>query len=176
MESGGFGLICSDEGERFLSLVNHKQRQGESERALLCKFWQGKGDSAVLSNGTRGFQKTSMSACILIQPHNFMTELLSIQGDDGLLDRFLVLSARPVFKRTAEMKEAVEQLKEFSMQSFVKLFERMLDQHMNMKIVYRLDEQAQKFYDQIVDNYSLLINDKYSSESGEFMLISISSL
>ena len=59
-ESGGYGFICSDEGELFLSLVNQKQRQGESERALLCKMWQGKGNMSALSTGNRGFKETSV--------------------------------------------------------------------------------------------------------------------
>ena len=51
-ESGGYGFICSNEGKQFLSLVNQKQRQGESERALLCKMWQGKGDVSAQSTMT----------------------------------------------------------------------------------------------------------------------------
>ena len=60
--SGGYGPICSDEGERFLSLVNQKQRQGESEHALLCKMWQGKGDIVV----------TGMAVVPIKQPSNLL--------------------------------------------------------------------------------------------------------
>ena len=69
-ESGGYVFICSDEGERFLSLVNQKQRQGESERALLCKMWQGKGDMSALSTGNRRFKATSVypSTCRPVYP------------------------------------------------------------------------------------------------------------
>ena len=43
-----------------------------------------------------------MSTCILIQPHNLMHELLNMSGDDGIVDRFLIISARPVCKKQNE--------------------------------------------------------------------------
>ena len=171
-ESGGYGFITSDEGERFLALVNQKQRQGDSERALLCKMWTGKGDSATLSTGTRGFATTSMSACILIQPHNLMHELLQMSGDDGIMDRFLIISARPVFKKTAELKEGARLIKESRMRDFVKLFGRLMDDHKSETRHYSLDDGAQIYYDSIVDNYATIISDKYRSDSGELINLS----
>lgn len=167
-DSGGYGFIASDEGERFLSLVNQKQRQGESERALLCKMWQGKGDSTTLSTGTRGFSSTSMSTCILIQPHNLMHELLQLSGDDGIMDRFLIVSARPVFNKTAELREGFMSLEASKMQEFTALFSHMMSHHKTNKITYNLDDAAQQYYNGIVDNYAALISEKYNSESGKY--------
>ena len=75
-ESGSYGFVCSDEGERFLSLVN--QKQGESERALLCKMWQGKGDMSALSTGNQGFKETSAypSTCL----HVYLLTSLPVYG------------------------------------------------------------------------------------------------
>ena len=43
-----------------LLLKKLSSRQGESERALLCKMWQGKADMSVLSTENRGFKETSV--------------------------------------------------------------------------------------------------------------------
>ena len=78
-EGRSYRFICSDEGERFLSLVNQKQRQGESERALLCKMWQGKRDMSALSTGNRGFKETSvyLSTCLPVYPSTCLPVYMS---------------------------------------------------------------------------------------------------
>ena len=45
-------------------------------------MWQGKGDMSALSTGNRGFKETSMSVCILIQPHIPMRELIHLSSED----------------------------------------------------------------------------------------------
>ena len=55
--------------------------------------------------------KTSMSACIYIQPYPFMNELNTLMTEDGLLDGFLVCSARPVFHETKVIQEKVKRKK-----------------------------------------------------------------
>ena len=90
MENGGYGLITSDEGHRFLAFINLKQSKGESERALLCKIWGGKGDRCALSAGERGFDKTSISICNFIQPCPLLSELMYLSSGDGFVDRFTV--------------------------------------------------------------------------------------
>ena len=67
-DSGGYGLITSDEGHRLLAAINAKQNRSEGEGALLSKMWSGKGDMATLSDQDTGFNKTSMSMCVLVQP------------------------------------------------------------------------------------------------------------
>ena len=59
--TNGYGMITRDEGERFLTTIASTQKNGESERALLCKMWNAKGDSSTILNGQRGFSTTSMS-------------------------------------------------------------------------------------------------------------------
>ena len=113
-----YGLITGDEGHRFLSSIAYKQSKGEAERALLCKLWGGKGDSNVLSSGTRGFDRTSISSCIFIQPQPFISELMSLNGEDGLLDRFLIFTAKPVFNSTAVVREHLPLLNQSPLQSF----------------------------------------------------------
>ena len=56
IQNSGYGIITGDEGHRFLSNITVKQMKGESERALLCKMWGGKGDNTVLA----------MSKCVRI--------------------------------------------------------------------------------------------------------------
>ena len=43
IKTNGYGLITSDEGYRFLNSIQVKQKNGEAERAFLCKLWGGKG-------------------------------------------------------------------------------------------------------------------------------------
>ncbi|VDI24897.1 Hypothetical predicted protein [Mytilus galloprovincialis] len=45
-------------------------------------MWGGKGDSSILVTGTRGFSKTSMYCCLVIQPQPLLSELCQLGGDD----------------------------------------------------------------------------------------------
>ena len=87
-KNNGHGFITGEEGHNFLSSITYRQSEGVAERAPLRKLWSGKGDSNILSSGTRGFEKTSMSICIFIQPQPFLSELMVLNGDDGLIGRF----------------------------------------------------------------------------------------
>ena len=80
VDNKGYGFITGDEGHRFVSSINMKQTKGEAEKAFLCKLWGGRGDANVLANGVRGFDKTSMSACLFIQPEPLLKELRQLQG------------------------------------------------------------------------------------------------
>ena len=53
-----------------LILKHLSSRQGESERVLLCKMWQGKGHMPALSTGNWGFKETSvyLSTCRPVYP------------------------------------------------------------------------------------------------------------
>jgi hypothetical protein len=62
-KNDGYGLITTDEGHRLIASIQQKQAKEDSERALLCKFWGGIGDSVALLAGNRGFNQTSMSIC-----------------------------------------------------------------------------------------------------------------
>ena len=43
----------------------------------------------------------------------------------------------------------------------------MLVHHRSNGLHYTLEDEAQAYYNQIVDNYAILINSKYMSESGK---------
>ena len=105
IKSNGYGMITSDEGHRFLNSIQVKQKNGEAERAFLCKLWGGKGDFTTLCTGNRGFERTSMSLCLLIQPQPILTELCNLQGADGLLDTFLFIAAKPCMHKTNVVAE-----------------------------------------------------------------------
>ena len=164
-DNGGYGLITGDEGERFLSTITQKQKQGESERALLCKMWNGKGDSSMLSSGARGFSKTSMSAYILIQPQTFIQELIQLNADDGLIDRFLFFSDKPVFRPTNILVENITKLRRTNMDSFEEMFSKMFRDHKDVQRTYTLSSEAQRFYNNLVDNYAKYMQEKYNSDS-----------
>ena len=128
-ECAGYGLLTGDEGHRFLASVSLKQSKGEGERALLCKMWTGKGDTSQLSNGSRGFLRTSMSACIFIQPQPFIAELMNFNGEDGLFDRFLIFASKPIFKSTDAMIKSSALLESSPMKDFSSLFLNIFQDH-----------------------------------------------
>ncbi|XP_052098935.1 uncharacterized protein LOC127733660 [Mytilus californianus] len=162
--SGGVGLITTDEGHRFLASVNAKQLKGESERSYLCKLWSGKGDFVDLSNGSRGFKRTSMSLCLFIQPHPLLSEMACFTGMDGFLDRFLFMVSRPLLFPTKVVKENFAELSKSGMKDFDEVYYKMYLNHQDGKEYY-LSEDAQKEYDEMVDSYADLLNDKYMEVS-----------
>lgn len=166
IKNEGYGLITTDEGHRIMASINAKQQRGESERSTLCTMWSGKGDHIELSTGCRGFQSTSMSICLYIQPQPLMEELAQMCGADGFKDRFLFLASRPVLYKTAEVRENYENLKEFNIQDFSKIFLKMYEDHKDGK-VYQLSSEAQEEYDSLVDSFAHFLDEKYSSLEGK---------
>ena len=167
IKSGDYAFITGDDGERFLATISQKQKQEEPEKALLCKMWTGKGDSTCLSSGKRGFDKTSMSTCIFLQPHVVLHELVQLCMDDGLLDRFMMCSCKPVFKSTSELKQNMEMLNQSPMKDFVAIFVQKFNDHLDSNLVYMMKEDAQNYYNELVDNYARYIEEQYDSDNGK---------
>ncbi|XP_045161986.2 uncharacterized protein LOC123526803 [Mercenaria mercenaria] len=165
-DNKGYGIITGDEGHRFMSSITMKQSKGESEKALLCKLWGGRGDANVLANGVRGFDRTSMSACVFIQPEPLLKELVNLKGNDGLMDRFLLISAKPVFHKCQIVRENYVVLKESKMMDFVQVMENIYVAH-TAGIRYTLSEKAQDSYEEMVDAYADYVRDKYNSDEEE---------
>lgn len=166
IKNEGYGLITTDEGHRILASINAKQQRGESERSSLCKMWSGKGDHIELSTGSRGFQSTSMSICLFIQPQPLMEELAQMFGTDGFIDRFLFLASRPILYKTAEVRENFELLQQYNTQDFSEIFLDMYHEHVNGK-VYKLSAEAQEEYDSLVDSFAHFLDEKYNTCYGE---------
>ena len=82
-----------------------KQSKDEAEKALLCRLWGGRGDTNLSANCIHGFDRTSMSTCVFIQPVCFLKEIDNLRGNDALLNRYLLLSAKAVFYKNAAMPE-----------------------------------------------------------------------
>ena len=164
IDNQGYGLITSDEGHRFLSQLKSKIAKGESDLPFLCKLWGGKGDSSTLSSGVRGFEKTSMSISMAIQPDPLLHELQFLMKNDGFLDRFLFITAKSHLYPTTTIKEFHHKLMtEEKMQDFVTCMSKVLEYHAHSGVVYKLDDDAQKLYDNMVDSYASFINAKYDS-------------
>ena len=162
-DNRGLGLVTSDEGNRFLSSVQAKQAKGESERALLCKMWNGKGDFSNLAKGGRGFTETSMSLFLLIQPQPLLSELQNFTENDGFLDRFLFFTSKPVMYQSKELRENYEVMETFKIKNFVKMFEKIYEDHAKKEVTYTLSEDGQDEYDRVVDSYAEHISAKYNS-------------
>ena len=165
IDNKGYGLITGDEGERFFSSITMKQSKGEAEKALLCQLWGGRGDTNQLVNGSRGFEKTSISACLFIQPECFLKEINQLRGNDGLMDRFLVISAKPVFYKSASIRENLGKLQDSPMGDFVNVMERIYREHQH-GVSYVLSTGALEAYDSIVDGFADYVQERYGSDDG----------
>lgn len=172
-ENNGYGIISTDEGNRFLNNLRAKQAKGESDVPFLCKLWGGKGDSTTLATGKRGFAKSSISLNIAIQPDPMLTELQHFISNDGFIDRFLFISARPHLSKTAETRKYFQLLNTSNLRDLTAPIMHIYDVHLNQETKYVLSQEAQQCYDMMVDAYVTYINDKYDCDSGKFNLSKI---
>lgn len=77
-------------------------------------MWSKKGDHIVLSTGCRGFQSTSMSICLYIQPQPLMEELAQMFVADGFIFKIL--------NKTAEVEKIMKTLKNSTYKTFTRYF------------------------------------------------------
>ena len=108
-----------------------------------------------------------MFACIYIQPQPFLCELLNLNGEDGLLDRFLVFASKPEFNSTETVVRNSVCLSKSPMKDFTSLFLNIYKDHNNAAKEYQLNTEAQKYYNSLVDNFADLMKKKYDSDSGK---------
>ena len=87
------------------------------------KFGEERGIILHLVEAPEVLKKTSLSMCILIQPQPLLTELMSMQGADGFLDRFLFMVTRPCMHKTNVVAEAYANLRENRIWDFVPVFD-----------------------------------------------------
>ena len=136
---------------------------GDSELSLLCKLWSGGGDVTQLSTGSRGYDKTSLSMYVSIQPENLLRHMAVLQTGDGFLDRFLLLSCHPRMVFTNVMMEMEQKLQEGHLKDFVNIFRTIYKLGKGNEKCYTLSESAQELYDQIFYSYVEFMNRKYGS-------------
>ena len=124
-----------------------KQSKGEAENALLCQLWGGRGDINLSANGIHGFDRTSMSTCVVIQPACFLKEIDNLRGNDALLKRYLVLSAKAVFfYKSAAMPENNTILQGSPKQNFVNVMDCIYSENKH-DVNYVLSPDALDAYD-----------------------------
>ena len=163
----GWGMIATDEGQKVMSSWRHKNQNGESETALLCKLWMGHGDEMTIKDGPRGFDRTSMSLCLAIQPQPFMQELPHYLSDDGFLHRFLYFTAKPYIADPTESREFARKLSENNMTDFTDVLNEIRHHHTENDITYTLSEKAQEMFDHIGKTYREYLRNKYNDDSDD---------
>lgn len=170
--SGGYGLLASEEGIRVLSGIQGKQLKNEGERQFLCKTWGGKGDWTLLREKERGFSKTSLGILLFVQPQPLMAELRHLDGDDGLLDRFLFITAKPKWYTSAKISQKGEILKKDYNDPITKFARTVYEDHKAVSedatTMYQFDNEAQELYNAITDQYVNDFNKQY--ETGKLNL------
>jgi hypothetical protein len=169
-KNDGYSLITTDEGHRLIASIQQKQAKGDSERALLCKFWGGVGDSVALLAGNRGLNQTSMSichVCCYIQPNLLMNELTTMCSDDGFLDRILFFVNRPALYKTSTQMEANEHLKETGYEDFNTMFKAIDQLHRDSTTEYTLDDDARTIYHEYADEFVDFMCTRWANEDDE---------
>ena len=165
-DNKGYGLIVSDEGHRLLSAINAKQNRHEGERGLLSKMWGGRGDFTTLRDRDRGFMATSMSMCVLIQPEPLLQELIGMAANDGFLDRFLFAVSKPVMMKSTVIRDNALKIREFPDNVIEATFKTIFELHHGRDVVYVLNDEAQRYYDNLNDSYADSFNRQYDTSSG----------
>ena len=131
---------------------------------MLCKLWSGGGDVTQLSTGSRGYDRTSLSMYVSIQPENLLRHMTVLKSGVGFLDRFLLLSCRPRMVFTSVMMEMEQKLQEGHLKDFVSILKTIYKLGKGSEKCYILSEAAQELYDQIFDLYVEFMNRKYGSD------------
>lgn len=159
----GFGLIASEEGSRVLSSIEGKQVKYEGERAFLCKSWGGKGDSMKLREKDRGYPATSLCLLLLIQPQPFFKELGPLDGEDGFLDRIVVVIAEAKRFHSHEVQTNAKELALKYKDFVIKLFAGIHNLHKVGPVIYKFTSQAQNLYNDMCDDDVDDFNNQYLS-------------
>jgi hypothetical protein len=162
----GYGLITSDEGAKFLQAVSNKQAKNEGEHSLLCKLWGGEGEQMALKDGDRIIEKTSMSMLLFIQPKPLFEELIAMGTSDGLIDRILFLNVKPRKVKTAVRLENVQKLKFYPNDVIGKTFLSIYHTHAETTLKYTLSDQAEKYFNDVCDEYIDDFNRQYNTDEG----------
>jgi hypothetical protein len=102
----------------------------------------------------------------MIQPHPFLSELANLNGEDGLVDRFLIFTAKPEFHLSTTLKENLQKLQDTNMQSFEEVFSKIFTEHYNTDLEYRLSGEAESLYTDMIDQYATFVQQKYSDNEG----------
>ena len=170
IDNKSYALVSSDEGHRLMSNISNKESRNESERSLLNKLWNGKGDKTSLRDAERGFSNTSFSMAISIQPQPLINELVNLGCEsDGFYDRCLILVDKPKIHVATEQREAFERLQQsFGPYFICNMFSSIFDAHQARPMTYNLSTDAQTVYDNLVDEHVAEFNSRYNTASGEY--------
>lgn len=173
-ENGCSGLITSDEGHRILAQINSKQSKNEAEWALLCKLWGGRGDKSLLLEKSRGFEKTSMSMALFLQPEPLMKELSVMEGNDGFLERMVFFTCKPHLHTSQDMDKAQDELDAFPDNALEDFYTELYAiQNTKEGKLYKFSPDAQRLYRHMQDEHARAFNALFSQSAGNVTVFSI---
>ena len=168
LSGGGYAIVSSEEGGKFLSSVNNKQRNKEGEYQNLCQLWGGEGETMSLKDEDRHVEKTSLSICMFIQPKSLMEEMIPMGGGNGTLDRLNILCVQPrKIKMDLRIKSQRILKTCYTDDALLKLFELIFDVHQANDRTYTLSTKAETFFNTICDEIVDDFNSQYET-NGDF--------
>jgi hypothetical protein len=103
---------------------------------------------------------------LAIQPEPFLQHVNHFKGNDGFLERFLMISAKPFMCTSDVTKHYHTLFMKEKMNNFVEAAATILGLHEKQQTVYTLSTGAQQEYDHIFDSYAISMRKKYASDSG----------
>ena len=169
IDNRNYALVSSDEGHRIIANISSKEGRNEGERALINKLWNGKGDKTALRDSDRGFNETSFSLAIFIQPQPIINEMLAMGIEcDGFYDRFVFFVEKPRIHVGAEQRAALTNMeREFGENFLIEVFNNMFEIHENVSLTYVFSDEANAHYDSLLEEHAFDFNSQYQSDTGK---------
>jgi len=176
-QTQGYGLITSSEGERFLKSIISKQSKNEGEESRLNTVWDGIGDTTFLKGGARGYNKTSVSMCLYIQPEPLISLMSHLYHTNGFFERILFFSAKPNLCSNAMNDQAKDSLEMYPKDVMGTFADVVFSLHKDEARQYTLDPEANEFYQRECDKYNASIMARHENfdeypmdDSGKFLI------
>ena len=128
-------------------------------------------DSTILKDGNRGFQKTSMSMAVFIQPQPLLEELGSMSFNDGFMDRILFFTVKPKLYESTTRVQNQQGFNEYPDNVMANTFMRIVKHHQDSDNLYLFSKEAETYFNELSDNFTDFYKSKYDSDSGKGFII-----
>jgi len=166
IDNKGYGLITSSEGQRVLSSIHAKISKHEGEISRLNNVWDGVGDATLLKDGSRGYDSTSVSMCLFIQPEPCIAELAQLATTNGFVERLLFFSSAPCLHSYEVNMQAATNLSVFPDNAMGLLADSIFTLHKDTDRIYKLDQEALEQFRTMSDAYNESIMAKHAAMAG----------
>lgn len=165
----GRALLAHEEMGAFFDLVQKRQLEGNGERQLYCRLYDG--GQWVSSTGLKkseGRQETNHNCVCMhgyLQPQPFIERIYPqlTESDDGFVDRLLWCIPKTKMLMEKEVDEWCEKLHTSPLPSLVKPFGLIADWHKDGGHEYVFSEKGMQVFTSFSDEITLIMNEQWES-------------